>query len=443
MRTSLPLACSPSPRRALVLSGGGSLGAYQVGVIKALALGLSRGNGREPFDPGLVVGTSVGAFNAAFLAAQGDVPFTVAARRLEALWLEHIADRGWGNGIFRNRLSPTGLLRRLARDPAGAGDMFLRDLLETGSELSQALLRSLRDNREFFAAFLSALDLSSFTSVEPLVETIQGSIDFRQLADSPRNLLATAAKWPEAVGRSFDGRSEIWTKDGVRILLAATALPGIFPPVPIDGAHYVDGSLTANAPVAQAINAGATELHLLLPFMDLLLTDRVHSTGTLNALYRVLMASWGLDCWTSLRDAHFMNQLDASDEGAAARTEFLAESLTHGLEVPQRGGTQIRVYLPEKPLGCDLWQLLDFRYPRISRLIECGFRDATRQRLFKSKVLEPLMREGRPSMPARLFTPPEPGGPLKAAGPPGSLAPTGVAAPFLGMGIRDGQRWSA
>ncbi|MEO1088911.1 MAG: patatin-like phospholipase family protein, partial [Acidobacteriota bacterium] len=67
---------SPRPSCCtLVLSGGGSLGAYQVGMLKALSFGHCHSNGRKLFDPKLIVGTSAGAFNATFLAAQGDVPF--------------------------------------------------------------------------------------------------------------------------------------------------------------------------------------------------------------------------------------------------------------------------------------------------------------------------------------------------------------------------------
>src|SRR5690242_55067 len=67
---------SRSDRVAFVLSGGASLGAVQVGMLEAL---YERG-----IAPQLVVGTSVGAVNGAFIASR---PQTVqTARELAAIW---------------------------------------------------------------------------------------------------------------------------------------------------------------------------------------------------------------------------------------------------------------------------------------------------------------------------------------------------------------------
>lgn len=107
-----PPAGTVPGRTALILSGGGALGAYEVGVLKALTSGAAAGDHPRPFDPDLLLGTSVGAFNATFLAARKDVSLAEAVARLEEVWLERIADRGGGNGVFRYRLDP----RRLA-DP--------------------------------------------------------------------------------------------------------------------------------------------------------------------------------------------------------------------------------------------------------------------------------------------------------------------------------------
>ena len=65
-------------RVALVLSGGGALGAYEVGVLKALCQGLCPGLGPRKLEATLRVGTSVGAFNAAFLAARVRAPSSVS-----------------------------------------------------------------------------------------------------------------------------------------------------------------------------------------------------------------------------------------------------------------------------------------------------------------------------------------------------------------------------
>src|SRR6266508_142529 len=103
---------------ALVLSGGGAYGAYEVGVVQALfekqVLGAIE----------VVTGTSVGAFNAALLAAHGGGPGAVA--RLHDVWLHRIAaaSPGAGNGVLRIRgnlldlLRPADLLGRPAQSAA-------------------------------------------------------------------------------------------------------------------------------------------------------------------------------------------------------------------------------------------------------------------------------------------------------------------------------------
>jgi NTE family protein len=49
----------------------------------------------------------------------------------------------------------------------------------------------------------------------------------------------------------------------VEALLASAAIPGLFPPVSIDGRHLVDWALAANTPVRQAVDLGATNIYIL------------------------------------------------------------------------------------------------------------------------------------------------------------------------------------
>src|SRR3954466_15169196 len=67
------------PRRALVLSGGGSKGAFEVGVVQRLM-------GEQQLEYELLCGTSVGAINAAYLAQTPLGQPSDAAARLRALW---------------------------------------------------------------------------------------------------------------------------------------------------------------------------------------------------------------------------------------------------------------------------------------------------------------------------------------------------------------------
>ncbi|MCG8459200.1 MAG: patatin-like phospholipase family protein, partial [Holophagales bacterium] len=257
----------PYERVALVLSGGGSLGAYQVGVLEALAHGLCRANGRRAFDPPLIVGTSVGAFNAAFLSAQGDVPFPVAVGRLKDLWLRRIADRGHGNGVFRYRLDPEAFFRLLLWDPSSARDRLEADIRFVRRHILRQLRSVPRGRRSLVETVFRLLDLSTYVSLEPFWQTIGQALDMGRLATSPRRLLTTALTWPGLVLRRFEGRDPIWRREGACLLYAAIAVPGIFPPVIVDGECLFDASLSTNTPISPAIRAGAGCLHVVLPMV--------------------------------------------------------------------------------------------------------------------------------------------------------------------------------
>jgi NTE family protein len=183
--------------RAFVLTGGGALGAAQVGMLQAL------------FDAGidadLLVGTSAGALNAAFVA---HAPGYDAAVELGTIW--RAASR---NAIFP--LRP----RELALGLAGRLDHLV----------------SSNGIRRWISANLSAHS-------------------FEEMA-LPLHVVATDLQTGNPIVLS--------SGDLVRALLASTALPGIFPPVRIDGATLVDGGISADVPVLQAEALGASEIWVL------------------------------------------------------------------------------------------------------------------------------------------------------------------------------------
>src|SRR5436309_15751163 len=94
-------------KSALVLSGGGAYGAYEVGVIRALYEGRSASTSGVPLDPDIFVGTSVGSFNAAVLAMNKGGALA-CIQELEAIWKDRVADQGngKGNGVYRIRGNP-------------------------------------------------------------------------------------------------------------------------------------------------------------------------------------------------------------------------------------------------------------------------------------------------------------------------------------------------
>jgi NTE family protein len=183
---------------ALVLSGGGAKGAYEAGVAAAF---VERG-----LPIRLVAGSSAGALNAAMVASG-------RADRLEAMW------------------------RTVTREQVYS-------------------LRAPLFFAGFLPGWLTMLALSETSSLfdpAPLRDLITASLDFDRIRASPVRLLVTATDLARREKRVFDNRSVT-----VDALMAASAVPGLFPPVEVDGALLMDGGLTGRAPVLDALEADAS-----------------------------------------------------------------------------------------------------------------------------------------------------------------------------------------
>ncbi len=181
---------------AFVLGGGGLLGAHEVGMLRALS--------QAGIRPGLVVGTSIGAINGAFVAADP----AGAADRLSELW----------NGeALRQAFSET-LLGRAVR------------LARSGTHL--------HDIEPLALMLAKALPASDFSELE---------LPFH------------------CVAASIEKASAAWFSSGPLIpaVLASCAVPGLLPPVEIDGEHYFDGGLVDSIPVGRAVALGASTVYVL------------------------------------------------------------------------------------------------------------------------------------------------------------------------------------
>jgi NTE family protein len=181
---------------AFVLGGGGLLGAHEVGMLRALT--------EAGIRPDLVVGTSVGAINGAFVAA--DPPGAVA--RLERMWQgaevrSAFSEKLWGRAV------------RLVR---------------SGTHLH---------------------------SLEPLRRVLSDALPGESFED---------LKLPfHCVAASIETSSARWFSSGpvVPAVLASCAVPGLLPPVEVDGWHYFDGGLVDSIPVGRAVALGATAVYVL------------------------------------------------------------------------------------------------------------------------------------------------------------------------------------
>ena len=188
----LPLSDLPKPL-AFVLSGGVALGAIQVGMLRAVS--------ESGIRPDFLIGSSVGAVNAAYMG-QG---FTEARiGKLSEIW------------------------RRLKRTDV-FGSFGLRKIASILSE------RTALASPETFLRFISSHVPSSVEELEMPV-------------------YATATDY-------LSGEIVILSKGDLRQnLLASSAIPFVFPPVLIEGRYLVDGSVAAHVPLQPAVKLGARTL---------------------------------------------------------------------------------------------------------------------------------------------------------------------------------------
>src|SRR5512143_642238 len=115
-------SASALPRRvAIILSGGGARGAYEVGVLSYLFEDLTRMRGSPPHVD-IVCGTSVGAINGCFLAAHLSDP-VLGLRRLVQLWHDLELSNVLGFGVRQVVSLPRLALGGMGSDTSGLFDV--------------------------------------------------------------------------------------------------------------------------------------------------------------------------------------------------------------------------------------------------------------------------------------------------------------------------------
>jgi NTE family protein len=181
---------------AFVLSGGANLGSVQAGMLSGLL--------ESGVQPDFIVGTSIGAANAAYLAAD---PTLARAKSLGRIWK---ATRP--KDVFP--IHPLRAIKSLARK----GALF---------------------------------------SSDPLWRFIESEIGYDRVEDSTIPLRIVATRFSDGAEVVFENGS---VKDA---LLASTALPLIFPPHEIGGELYLDGGLSDQVPLEPAVDGGADRIYVL------------------------------------------------------------------------------------------------------------------------------------------------------------------------------------
>jgi NTE family protein len=217
---------------ALVLSGGGARGAYEVGVLRYILGKLAPGLG-DRARPRIFCGTSVGAINACAIAAHHDAPdlgVGLLAERWRALKLDDVFRLGWGD--------LTGLARWIMGSAREGGPRSLLDATPLAELVRTAIpWRNLHQGvveRRVLGVTVSATDVETGHTVV-FIETEEQA----QLYSRDRAMDWAAARLT------------------AQHALASAAIPIIFPTVRVAGRVYSDGSLRQNTPIAPALRLGA------------------------------------------------------------------------------------------------------------------------------------------------------------------------------------------
>jgi NTE family protein len=171
----------------------------------AAEVGMAKALAAHAVQPDLIVGTSIGSLNAVVLAA---APVEQSVPLLVDMWAHLRASSVFGESLYKRA-------------------------------------------RHLFNHW------THFHSNEPLRKLIEKWVPYQMLDEAYATVQTCAA--------CIETSSEHWFTEG-RVddaVLASCALPGILPPVAIDGRHYIDGGVVNSIPVSRAIELGATEIYVL------------------------------------------------------------------------------------------------------------------------------------------------------------------------------------
>jgi NTE family protein len=224
--------------KALVLSGGGARGAYQVGVLKAIGALAKQEELSNPFP--ILCGVSAGAINASFLASRSH-QFSQGTEELVDLWSSLTSDQVYRTDVAS--LSKTGLqwMAKLSfgghtRNDAGRALLDTEPLLQLlRNNIDTEQIKANLLNKSLSALAISALDYHSSQTI-----TFVQSLEQR-------------ADWYKNRRRS---ESSVITPEHV---LASSSIPLLFPATPIGPRYYGDGCIRNVSPLSPALHLGATQ----------------------------------------------------------------------------------------------------------------------------------------------------------------------------------------
>lgn len=391
-------------KHAVILSGGGAYGAFEVGVLKSILTDQIGGGLYPKIEPVIYTGTSVGAVNAAVMVSQNGLGVSAAesAEFLEDVWLNHIANSAetCGNSAYRIRLDPLRFLNaQCFRDPAQP----FTDLAEDGVLLAESFLKRtlnfFQSTDPLQSRVLEFVDLSAFVCAEPLDKLVRKIVSLEAIRRSTMALRIVAANWATGEVKVF--KNEDMTDEiGYQIILASAAIPGFFPPQYIDGYPYVDGGVVMNTPLDCAIKAGGNWLHIIYLDPDIGKLPLKVLQNTYNTLDRTILINNATVINEDVDTAAWINEgLETIER--VGRNEALSDSNVQNFirvagqieehireGAPYRKLTLHRYHPSEDPGGGGVG-ILNFQRARMLQLIEQGFNETVDHDCYESECVLP------------------------------------------------------
>lgn len=208
-------SASEKPYVILVLQGGGALGAYQIGVLDAMA--------EAGLQPDWVAGISIGALNSCIIA--GNKP-EQRLEKLEKFWESITTDHEWNAEYFPAEMQK--MYQNLG---------FLKAVTSGIPGFFNPHTTSFGFNPD---------SLISYYNTEPMIQTLQSYADFSLINKAETRISVGAANVTTGELVFFDN-----TKHPIRPehIMASGSLPPAFPPQRIDGELYWDGGCVSNTPL--------------------------------------------------------------------------------------------------------------------------------------------------------------------------------------------------
>lgn len=367
------------PLTGLVLTGGGSRGAYQAGAIQAISDICKEIGEPKPFD--IMTATSAGAINISYLASRAEDP-CAAARGLVKIWENLHTDNIFNIGISSlARLSSKWVFKLLT------GGIFER--------FSKTATRGLLDTSPLWKL---VNDSSKFATLHENIE--KGIL---------HSMAVTAVNYSSGASCTFyEGAPGVkpWIRAGRQSektvltpahIIASASIPILFPSVKIGAKYFGDGSLRNHTPLSPPLQLGASRL-LVIGVRRGLGADEEVPSFSLGRVISVLINSLMLDA------------IDLDYE-RLMRINDTVGKLHYGAQTPLRK-VDIAMIRPSEDIGRIAYEEADampktirylvnglgsprdaqglisnllFEPPFAKRLIELGYEDAMRQ---KERIVE-------------------------------------------------------